>query len=87
MNHRSRRLSSQRGRVSFARGPGARLLAQAESLGLQRLDPGQDPPQRDADHAAWIIKYYIERFRRATNRGAFAGVQKKLGEKISAIEK
>ena len=38
-------------------------------------------------HAAWTIKYYIEKFRHATSLSAFAGVRKKLSERIMAIEK
>ena len=46
-----------------------------------------DPDVSVNGHAAWIIKYYIEKFRHATSLGAFVGVRKKLSERIMAIEK
>ena len=74
MNTRGRRSSRTGGR----RGSTGKPQTDIVELDLESLADNR---------AAWIIKYYIEKFRRTTNRRAFAGEQTKFRERIAEIEK
>ena len=90
MTPKGKRTNSQRVRVDSTtktKRTASMKTRQQEEDFIAMQQEEQMPVMTADNYAAWMIKYYVERFRHATDRAAFAGARRKLGEGIAEIER